>query len=191
MIDIQKLINYIHSSIQSLIYQPYKEAPMHRLISLFLIPVLFGLITGCAEAPPDRAVMVSAADELDQKFFDAYNNKDLETIKELYWNSPDLVSHPPGEMELKGYDAVIESFKKDFDRGMDSKLEVIEITNRAEGNIVVGTGTWRFTLNMPESEPVVIEGRYLDVKAEHDGKWVYVADHASVPLPPPPETEGN
>jgi ketosteroid isomerase-like protein len=164
---------------------------MHRLISLFLLPVLFVLITGCAEAPPDPAKMVAAADELDQKFFDAYSSKDLETIKELYWNSPDVVSHPPGEMEVRGYDAVIESFRKDFDRGMDSKLELLEHTNRAEGSVVIGTGLWRFTLNMPEGEPLVIEGRYLDVKAERDGKWVYIADHASVPLPPPPETKSN
>ena len=34
--------------------------------------------------------------------------------------------------------------------------------------------------------PQIIEGRYTDVKRMHDGKWVYVMDHASVPLPPPP-----
>jgi ketosteroid isomerase-like protein len=159
---------------------------MHRLISLFLLPVLFVLITGCAEAPPDAAKMVAAANELDQKFFDAYSSKNLEAMKELYWNSPDLVSHPPGEMEVRGYDAVIESFRKDFAQQLDSKLELLEHTNRAEGNVVVGTGTWRYTMNLPEGEPIVIEGRYLDVKAERDGKWVYIADHASVPVPPPP-----
>lgn len=28
-------------------------------------------------------------------------------------------------------------------------------------------------------------GRYTDIKAERDGKWVYIMDHASMPLPPP------
>ena len=160
---------------------------MHRLISFLLLLFLFVTLSGCVEAPPDPAKMVAAADEIDQKFFDAYSSKDLEAVKQLYWNSPDLVSYPPGEMEVKGYDAVIESFRKDFDQGIDSKLELIDFTNRAEGNVVVGTGTWRYTMNLPEGEPLVFKGRYLDVKAERDGKWVYIADHASVPLPPPAE----
>ena len=165
---------------------------MHRLISLFLLPVLFVLIIGCVEAPPDPAKMLAAAEELDQKFFDAYTSKDLDAILALYWNSPDVVSFPPGEvMMIKGYDQIKESFQKDFAQQLDSKLELLEHTNRAEGSVVIGTGLWRFTLNMPEGEPLVIEGRYLDVKAERDGKWVYIADHASVPLPPPPETEGK
>jgi len=30
-----------------------------------------------------------------------------------------------------------------------------------------------------------MEGRFSDVKAVRDGKWVYVMDHASIPVPPP------
>lgn len=164
---------------------------MQRLISFLLLLFLFVTISGCMETPPDTAKMVAAADELDQKFFDAYSSKDLEAVKQLYWNSPELVSYPPGEMEVRGNDAVIESFRKDFDQGIDSKLELIDFTNRVEGSVVVGTGTWRYTMNMPKGEPFVIEGRYLDVKAERNGKWVYIADHASVPLPPPSEGGGN
>lgn len=163
---------------------------MLRYISFILLPVII-LLAGCMEKQPDTVAMIAAANELDQKFFDAYNRKDLETIKELYWNSPDLVSYPPGELEQRGYDKVIESFQKDFEHRMDSKLEIIELTNRAEGNVVIGTGTWLFTLNMPKGEPLLIEGRFLDVKAERDGKWVYIADHASAPLPPPSEGEVN
>jgi hypothetical protein len=37
-----------------------------------------------------------------------------------------------------------------------------------------------------KSSPQVMEGRYSDVKAPRDGKWVYATDHASVPLPPRP-----
>ena len=32
----------------------------------------------------------------------------------------------------------------------------------------------------------VLQGRYSDVKAQRDGQWVYIMDHASVPLPPAP-----
>lgn len=30
-----------------------------------------------------------------------------------------------------------------------------------------------------------MRARYSDVKAKRDDKWVYIFDHASVPLPPP------
>ena len=31
-----------------------------------------------------------------------------------------------------------------------------------------------------------ILGRFTDVKGQRDGKWVYLMDHGSVPLMPPP-----
>ena len=66
-----------------------------------------------------------------------------------------------------------------------AKLEFLNMRNEAHGDVVLGWGTWRITMGPAES-PQVFEGRYSDVKAMHDGKWVYVMDHASVPLPPPP-----
>ena len=36
-------------------------------------------------------------------------------------------------------------------------------------------------------EPIVMQGRYMDVARPVDGRWLYIADHASVPLPPPSE----
>lgn len=38
-------------------------------------------------------------------------------------------------------------------------------------------------------EPVELRGRYMDVARLLDGRWLYVADHASMPLPPPPEPD--
>ena len=49
-----------------------------------------------------------------------------------------------------------------------------------------GSGRWKLTIPAAKGPASVIEGRYTDVKAQKDGKWVYIVDHASVPLPPPP-----
>jgi hypothetical protein len=35
-------------------------------------------------------------------------------------------------------------------------------------------------------DPVTLEGRFLEVARKIGGKWYYVVDHASAPLPPPP-----
>jgi hypothetical protein len=31
-----------------------------------------------------------------------------------------------------------------------------------------------------------LDGRFTDVKTQRDGKWVYILDHASAPMPGPP-----
>jgi ketosteroid isomerase-like protein len=54
------------------------------------------------------------------------------------------------------------------------------------GDVVIGWGLWRVTVAGPDGAPVEVVGRYTDVKAERDGTWVYILDHASAPLPPPP-----
>jgi ketosteroid isomerase-like protein len=36
-------------------------------------------------------------------------------------------------------------------------------------------------------EAVEMKGRYMDVARNIDGSWLYVADHASMPLPAPEE----
>jgi ketosteroid isomerase-like protein len=66
------------------------------------------------------------------------------------------------------------------------QLEFLSAHNIAEGSAVLGWGTWRMTVPVEGGPPQVMEGRFSDVKALRDGKWVYVMDHASVSLLPPP-----
>jgi ketosteroid isomerase-like protein len=58
------------------------------------------------------------------------------------------------------------------------------------GDSVVSWGKWRFTVTPPGGTPEIMDGRYTDLKAKRDGKWVFVLDHASAPLPPPPPSKG-
>ncbi|HEX9660334.1 MAG TPA: hypothetical protein VGA18_08535 [Rhodothermales bacterium] len=42
-----------------------------------------------------------------------------------------------------------------------------------------------FTMTIPTPDGAQeMHGRFTDLKAERDGKWLCVHDHASVPLPP-------
>jgi ketosteroid isomerase-like protein len=58
--------------------------------------------------------------------------------------------------------------------------------NIAAGDVVLGWGTWTMTIPNGDGTSTVLQGRYSDVKAQRDGQWVYIMDHASVPLPPAP-----
>jgi len=140
----------------------------------------------CAPKGEDPEKMVQAADELDKKFIEAYNDRDADALMETYWNSPDLVSFPPGIMETRGWEATKNAIEEEFANAPEFVLELTEINNVVVGEAVLGYGKWRFTISIPDADPMILEGRFSDVKAKRDGKWVYILDHASAPLPPPP-----
>lgn len=151
------------------------SSPFIMIVALFA--------AGCAPQGEDPDRMIAEANALDRKFFEIYNAADLDGMMELYWNSPDVVSYSPGQMEMKGWDEVKEGFRRDFAMSTRGRLELVESHNMVAGDVVIGWGRWRYTTTDPPMEQV---GRYTDVKARRNGKWVYIHDHASVPLPPPP-----
>ncbi len=149
---------------------------------ILLCSFFFSLLIGCAAPGESPEQMIAEAKALDAKWLDAYNNGDVEMASSTYWNSPEVISFPPGEMELRGWDAVKEGFVKDFSSPVRGKLEMTDANYRVAGDVVITWGKWRYTMTEPE---MVIEGRYTDVKANRDGKMVFLMDHASIPMPPP------
>jgi ketosteroid isomerase-like protein len=141
-------------------------------------------LAGCASAPekPTPEAMVSAANALDAAFLEAFNKGDVDALDALYWNSADAVSFPTDRMEARGIAAIRESNAKMVASLRGAQLSFVEPKNMAVGDAVVGWG--QFRLSVP-GVAAPIEGRYTDVKAERDGKWVYLIDHASSPQTAP------
>ena len=163
---------------------------MKHIITCLILGTVLTFFISCAPKVEDPEKLMQAAKELDQRFIEAYNNRDVDAVMETFWNSPELVSFPPGKMETRGWEAAKESFQEDFTNMPEFVLELTEMNYLVSGDEVVGYGTWRFTLSLPDGESMTMDGRYTDVKAKRDGKWVYILDHASAPMPPPPgETE--
>lgn len=129
--------------------------------------------------------MVTAADALDKRFLEAFNAGDVDALAATYWNSPNLVSFGPDGMGTKGWEATKAGSVEMFKAMPGAKLEFTTMQNDVHGDMVLGWGTWKMTIPTPAG-PQVMEGRYSDAKALKDGKWVYLMDHASVPLPPAP-----
>ncbi len=134
----------------------------------------------CASSPerPTPEAMVTAANALDASFAEAFNRGDVDALDALYWNSADVVSFPADAMEARGIAAIREANAKTVASLRGAQLTLVESHNIPVGEAVVGWG--RFRLTVPGA-PAPIEGRYTDVKAERDGKWVYILDHASSP----------
>jgi ketosteroid isomerase-like protein len=171
---------------------PIEECPMRSPIPFVLAVGVLAATLACAPAPPPPpagptpAEMVAAADALDRQFLDAFNKGDVDAVTALYWNSPDLVSFGPDGMGTKGFEAAKAGTAEMFKAMPGAKLEFGETHNAAHGDVVLGWGLWKLTIPAEKGPAQVIEGRYSDAKAMKDGKWVFLMDHASVPLPPPP-----
>ena len=143
---------------------------------------------GCAKkADPEK--IKAAAKELDEKFVAAFNNEDINGVLDCYWNSPEVTFYPPGAMERKGYEAIKAEFEEFF---AENEIKGIELTNTSEmalGDYGFSMGNFSITLGTPDGMGTKLEGRFTSVIAMKDGKWVYIIDHASAPLPPPPTME--
>lgn len=164
---------------------------MRRAMSLVLGLAIVSLSACTPSVPipppgPTDAEKVAAAETLDQKFFEAFNKGDADAMMALYWNSPKLVLIAPDGMVTTGWDAAKASSVEMMKAMPGAKIEVTSKHNDVHGDVVLGWGTWKMTIPTPVG-PQVVEGRYTDAKMLHDGKWVYVMDHASVPVPPAPE----
>ena len=145
---------------------------------------------GCATAPEppaaDPAAMIQAAEQLDREFVAAFNSGDVEAFNNCYWDSPDVVNFPPDAFEQRGIASIREYHAASFAAMPEgAKLELVESHQTPIGEAVVGWGTFRFSIP-GEDGPTILEGRFTDVKAERDGKWVYIVDHASFAPPAPP-----
>ena len=164
---------------------------LSTLHNLILVAFLFLVQASCTtEVKKDSNIsndeMIAAANNLDSLFLAAFNNGDAEAIMDLHWNSPELRAYPPGEMQVNGFDAVKESYVRDFASNKGARLEYTTQNNIPFADGVVGHGTFRWSMPMEGGPPMVFDGRYSEVKAFKDGKMVIILDHASMPLPPSP-----
>jgi ketosteroid isomerase-like protein len=137
----------------------------------------------------DHDAMVAAAAAMDEAFAEAFNSGDGDALAELYWNSPDLVSFPPGSMADIGYETATGNWKAFMESVPGAVLELKDETHMVAGEYVISYGYFDLTMPGPDGTSTTMSGRFTDVKTERHGKWVYVHDHASVPLPPPPTQE--
>ncbi len=146
-------------------------------------------IAGCNDRRNDNtssmteAELLSAAGRLDSLFLEAFNKGDVNALMQSYWNNPELTVYPPARvMQLKGYEAVKEFYAKDFASNKGAKLEYTSNSNIPFKEIVIGHGTFKWTLPVAGAEPMVFEARHTLVKAMKDGKMVIVIDHTSAPM---------
>lgn len=134
------------------------------------------------EATMSNEDLIAAGEKIDSLYLVAYNNQDLDALMQLHWNSPELLSYPPGEQEVKGYDAIKAGYARDFAANKGAKIEYLSVVNVPFADGVAGYGRYRWTMPVEGDSLLSGEGRYSDIKMFKDGKLVIVFDHSSEPM---------
>ncbi len=110
---------------------------------------------------------------------------DLEAVMDCY--APDAVAWLPDSAELKGAEAIRQSFKDLLAANTVKDASFSETHYTTVGERSVGWGRITLTLVPKGSDKsVVLLGRFTEVAERRDGRWVYVLDHASAEPAPKP-----
>ncbi len=151
---------------------------------LFFVIAALALV-GCAPQArgPDEAAMIEGARALDQSFVTAFNSGDAAGATAAYASTPDVVLMSP-DGTVSGIDAIRQSWETAFANGPGPQLELYDYQYKVAGDHVIAWG--KFRMNVGGGQ--VLEGRTTEVMTQENGRWVYVLDHASVPMPSPPPT---
>jgi uncharacterized protein (TIGR02246 family) len=120
---------------------------------------------------------------VDQAWVKAMKANDLAATTALY--APEAVAYFP-DGDFKGKEAIRKSWT-DFFATFTVKDATSEGTYETTGDTSLGWGFWSLTV-VPKGggDPIPMKGRATVVVKKIGGQWLYVVDHASVPLPPPP-----
>lgn len=142
--------------------------------TITLSMVLLGM-TAFAEANESPEALMDA-------FMNAVLANDAMGLGACY--TEDAVNFPLSAMKEIGPDAVTASWQGFFDAFRVTDASLPEKHLETHGDTAIAWGLFRIVAEPVEGgEPVVFEGRFMDVSRNINGKWLYVADHASIPLP--------
>jgi len=119
---------------------------------------------------------------LQETFMKALRANDVDGMAACY--TEDATNFPVDSLAGVGPDSVRASWGSFFDAYRVTEAELSERHMETLGDTAVAWGLFTIVAEPVDGgEPVEMRGRYMDVAKSMDGTWLYVADHASMPLP--------
>lgn len=132
-----------------------------------------------------RLFAQEGAKSLDEAWTRAINANDLEAVVALY--ADDAVMFPPDAFEAEGKAAIRQSYSALLAANTVSDAKILESHSRGSGDVSTTWGEGSLTLKPKTGgEPQTLKIRFTSIAARRGGKWLYIVDHASAPLPPAP-----
>jgi len=114
----------------------------------------------------------------------ALKANDVQGLADCY--TSDAVNFPVDTLVGSGPESVIESWSSFFAAYSVVGASLSDTHMEIHGDTAVAWGLFTIMAEPAEGgDAVEMKGRYMDVARNMDGIWLYVADHASMPLPAP------
>lgn len=144
-----------------------KSAPLLLLIGL-------GAFSGVAQA-------YDSPEALQEAFMDALRSENANAIADCY--AQDADNFPLDAMKGKGPDSARQSWAGFFEQFDVVSAELSEQQMVRSGDLAAAWGLFTVIARPAGGgELVTLVGRYMDVAEPVDGRWLYIADHASMPI---------
>jgi uncharacterized protein (TIGR02246 family) len=123
-----------------------------------------------------------SAEALQNAFIDALKANNAQGLADCY--SSDAVNFPVDSMMGHGPDSVRESWNGFFATYKVIGASLSETHLETLGDTAVAWGLFTILAEPAQGgDAIEMKGRYMDVARNTDKGWLYVADHASLPLP--------
>jgi uncharacterized protein (TIGR02246 family) len=137
---------------------------------------------GLVAAAP--AFAQDGAKAVDEAWIQAMKAGNVAAVVALY--APDAVLYPPDALEARGTAAIRASYESMLSAVVVNDAS-IDAQYQTAGDMSVGFGKATLTMTPKAGgSPQTMSVRVTAVARKIGGKWLYVVDHASAPLPPPP-----
>src|SRR5262245_61704992 len=129
----------------------------------------------CAAESPARA--------RDNGFLKAFNANDVAAIVACY--ADDAVIYPPDGFMARGEEEIRRSWEEFLGQFRISQARISDASYLDMGKRSVGWGIVEFTMTPATGgEAVPMRARFTSVYEKRADRWVFIADHASVPMAP-------
>jgi uncharacterized protein (TIGR02246 family) len=131
------------------------------------------------------SVFAQGIKDLDSAWVKAAKAGDIEALVKLY--APTAVTYMPDEMRAKGTAEIRASFQKFLGASTVKEMTLTQDFESTSGNLAASSGTFSMTVEPKAGGAAqTMEGRYSSIAVRKNGKWMYVSDHASMPMPAAP-----
>lgn len=119
--------------------------------------------------------------ELLDKYVQAYRDKDLKRILDLFIDDEDLVAIGTGYDEwVNGKDELHSGFKRDMEQADSIDVKFRNLTFSASGDVAWISGHMNMEA-IVNSNDIFLPGRFSAVTLKRNGKWLFAHLHYSLP----------
>lgn len=119
---------------------------------------------------------------LQDGFMAAMRGNDIERLVACY--TTDATNFAIDSMSGTGHESVRKSWGGFFESFTVTAAELSDRHMEVSGDLAAAWGLFSITaVPAGGGKTVIFKGRYMDVAKNFDGSWLYIADHASVPVP--------